>query len=251
MSTVTEPLIEVSNLYYAYNDTPVLDHISFSIEKGSYVGIIGPNGGGKTTLLKILLGLLQPKSGTVRVLSKSVSDLKDKYRIGYVPQRVADTNIQFPATVQELVESGLTPKKPFFGTLSLKDKKRIEEVMHLARIEPYKNRLISKLSGGERQRVYVARALVSEPQILLLDEPFVGIDVASQNQFYTLLQELNTKEKLTILFVSHDIDVISSQVKQLLCLNKRIVCKGEPQSILESEMVEELYGKKVTHLHHE
>jgi zinc transport system ATP-binding protein len=226
--------IEVNKVSFGYNNHPVLTNVSFSINEGSYVGIIGPNGGGKTTLLKIILGLIKPQTGTVKISGQEP--------IGYVPQRITQENINFPATVEEIVGS---------GCIRDYDKSAIEHAMKMSRIAQLKNRLISNLSGGERQRVFVARALAAKPKILILDEPFTGIDVGNQEEFYGILKELNTKEKITILFVSHDVDIISNQVKEILCLNRRLVCSGPAKEILEEEVVEKLYGTKVTHLHHD
>ncbi|MBI4004948.1 metal ABC transporter ATP-binding protein [Candidatus Roizmanbacteria bacterium] len=237
-------LIEISNLSYSYGANKILEHISFSVRESDYIGIIGPNGGGKTTLLKILLGLLRPQEGTVKIFDKSTV-------IGYVPQRIAQENMSFPATVYEVVESGRTPQINPFGRLNKQDHLVIEEALKAARIERFRNKLLNELSGGERQRVYVARALTSKPKILMLDEPFVGIDVSAQEDFYAFLRQLNEKQKLTILFVSHDIDVISQEVKEIVCLNKRLVCSGSPKQIQEENIIEKLYGKKITHIHHQ
>lgn len=251
MQVDNNSIIEVKDVVYKYQDNIVLDHVSFSIKAGNYVGIIGPNGGGKTTLLKILLGLIKPYSGTVKILGQPVESLKERYKIGYVPQRVSQDNISFPATVYEVVQSGRTPHCGLFSTYSKKDYDAIDSAMKIANVEKYKNRLIGDLSGGERQRVYVARSLASEPKVLFLDEPFVGIDISSQQNFYAFLKELNEKHGLTILFVSHDIDVISNEVKEIICLNRRLVCSGDSHSVMEGNIIEELYGKRIMHIHHD
>jgi zinc transport system ATP-binding protein len=247
---MSEPIIEVKDLTYSYNSKPVIDHISFDISEGSYVGIIGPNGGGKTTLLKLLLGLIQPDKGSIKILGHSVNDLRRKYQIGYVPQRVSQDNMQFPATVEEVVLSGRIPHLSLFEFYKAHDKTEVSKAMEIANVKKFRHKLLSDLSGGERQRVYVARALASEPKILLLDEPFVGIDLPNQQEFYSFLKVLNQEYGLTILFVSHDIDIISNEVTELLCLNRRLVCQGKTDSVIEGSMIEELYGKKVTHIHH-
>lgn len=248
--SLTPPLIEVHNLRFSYGSNVVLDNVSFTIEQGDYVGVIGPNGGGKTTLLKILIGLLPSQAGTVRIMGTPIEAFKQKYQIGYVPQRVAQENASFPATVYEVVESGCIPKKKLFEGVNAQDRESIERALEIAKIVDLKDRLMSDLSGGQRQRVYVARALVSQPKMLILDEPFVGIDITTQKDFYAFLKELNEQQQLTILFVSHDIDIIAEEVRSVLCLNKGLLCFGNPSLLHEPNMMENLYGKRVTHIHH-
>jgi zinc transport system ATP-binding protein len=235
------PLIEVKNLSFAYNGNAVLDHVSFKVDKGDYVGIIGPNGGGKTTLLKILIGLLKPDSGSVAIANTD---------IGYVPQRIAQDSASFPATVWEIVESGRIARKALFEGMDDDDRKAIKRAMDIAKIADLKNKQMSSLSGGQRQRVYVARALASEPQILILDEPFVGVDIATETDFYAFLKELNEQEGLTIIFVSHDIDVVTEEAKSVLCLNKSVLSFGPADELQEQTAIETLYGKRITHIHH-
>ncbi len=245
-----EPTIEVSNLNFSYNNISVLENISFAVQKGDYVGIIGPNGGGKTTLLKILVGLLKPQSGSIKIFGTDLQSLKHRSEIGYVPQRVAQESVAFPATVYEIVESGLIAKKGLTGDITETDKKAIDRALEMANISNLKNRLMSSLSGGQRQRVYVTRALASDPKILILDEPFTGVDIVSQKDFYSFLKDLNTKNHLTILFVSHDIDAITAEIKTVLCLNRGLFCYGAKELIHEGNTIEELYGKNITHIHH-
>ncbi len=239
--SIDKPLIEVHDLSFAYEQHPVLEHVSFSIKRGDYVGIVGPNGGGKTTLLKLLVGLLRPQVGTIHIAEGS--------HIGYVPQRVAQESISFPATVFEIVESGLTPRASIFHRTTAGDRTAIERALEIANIVDLKDRLMSGLSGGQRQRVYVARALVSKPDLLILDEPFVGVDVTTQQDFYAFLKNLNQTQGLTILFVSHDIDVVTEEVKSILCLNRGLLCFGSPSMLHEPRVIEHLYGKNITHIH--
>jgi zinc transport system ATP-binding protein len=218
-----KPQIEVKNLSFSYNSEVVLNNISFAVTKGDYLGIIGPNGGGKTTLVKILLGLLPFKEGSVVVNGTS----------GYVPQKAAQEISGLPATVREIIESG-----------ERKNEERIKEVMDITDVKNYQNKLISDLSGGERQKVFIARALVKNPDILFFDEPSTGVDMASQGKFYSFLKELNEKG-ITIIFVSHDINVVSREVKNVLCIGGKSLCFGSPQETLTDENIENLYGRKV------
>lgn len=243
------PIIEVKDISFAYGSNAVLEHISFFVERGDYVGIVGPNGGGKTALLKIIVGLLSPSSGSVSIDGVPISSFRKKFEIGYVPQRIASDSASFPATVYEVVESGRIPKLGIFERLSLKDREAVKKALAVARITDLQNKLMTDLSGGQRQRVYVARALASESQVLILDEPFVGVDIAAQKEFYSFLKELNTAG-LTILFVSHDIDVITEEAKSILCLNRGLLCFGSSDVLAEKDIIESLYGKRITHIHH-
>ncbi len=246
---MTMALIEVDDLNFSYENNTVLEAVSFSIEVGEYVGIVGPNGGGKTTLLKILVGLLEPMSGTVKIAGAAPTDRAGQAMIGYVPQRVSQDQAAFPATVYELVESGRTVRCGLFNRMGKTDREAIERALRIAGITNLRDRLVSELSGGQRQRVYVARALASEPKLLILDEPFVGVDVKTQQEFYAFLKKLNTEHGLTILFVSHDIDAIAEEVKSILCLNRGLLCSGSPSLLHEPHVIDTVYGKKIMHIH--
>ena len=247
----TVPAIEINDLSFRYNVHAVLDNISFRIEAGNYVGIIGPNGGGKTTLLRLLLGLLKPQTGIIKIFGTEIQQYQHRYELGYVPQHVSQDNINLPASVYEIVESGRTARLGLFARPGKADIHAINKALEIARVAEFRKSMMSELSGGQRQRVYVARALAAEPKVLFLDEPFIGIDLAAQEDFYAFLRELNETQGLTILFVSHDVDIISAEVKELLCLNRRLVCQGKPHELIEEHMIEKLYGKTITHIHHE
>jgi zinc transport system ATP-binding protein len=215
--------IEIKNLTFSYNKEVVINNVSFVVKKGDYLGIIGPNGGGKTTLVKILLGLLSPQSGSVLV----------RGNCGYVPQKAAQEISGLPATVKEVVESGKE-----------NNAERIKEVMEITGVRKYKHRLISELSGGERQKVFIARALVKNPDILILDEPSTGVDVAAQEKFYSFLKKINERG-VTVIFVSHDINVVANEAKNVLCIGGEKTCFGTPQETLTDQNIENLYGRKV------
>ncbi len=242
--------IEVKNLSFNYDNNSVLENISFNVKNGEYLGIIGPNGGGKTTIVKIILGLLKPKAGTVKIFGKDIKDFKEKALIGYVPQRISQEVSQFPATVEEVVKSGRTARIGIMKRFKRKDIAATEKAMEVADVAKYKTKLLSEISGGERQRVFIARALAGEPKILILDEPNVGVDLVSQEKFYNFIEKLNRDYALTIIFVSHDIDVVANEVKCLLCLNKNLVCYGEPREFLKEKYLEKLYGKNVKFILH-
>jgi zinc transport system ATP-binding protein len=212
------PLIEIRNLWYGFNGQPVLKDVSFNIFKGEFLALIGPNGGGKTTLLKIMLGLLRPTHGSVRVFG--VPPKSASHRIGYVPQDV-HINKNFPISAMDVVMMGrlrMTGKKRLGH--SGDDLASVQEAMEKMEIWGYRNRRIGELSGGQRQRVFIARALATCPEILFLDEPTASIDKEGQGQFYDLLKHLN--EKIAIVLASHDVMIISSYVKSVACVNKEV-----------------------------
>lgn len=243
--------IKLENVSFAYEKgNTVLENLSFSVHKGEYLGIIGPNGGGKTTLIKIILGLLHPTSGVVQLFGVDRHDFKEKYRIGYVPQRVTQADRNFPATVIEVVRSGRTARRGFFKRFTKADTLAVERAMDLAGITRYRDTLVGNLSGGERQRVFIARALASEPEVLILDEPTEGVDIGAQKSFHEFLASLNRDQNLTIIFISHDVDMISRETKTVLCLNHNLMCHGLPHEVVNEHLLKRLYGEHVRRAPH-
>jgi zinc transport system ATP-binding protein len=218
MSLKKSPAIELSHIHFVQGGQEVLCDITTSIPKGSYVGIVGPNGGGKTSLLKLILGIYTPNVGTVRVLGQDPIAARRTGRIGYVPQRVVQADFSFPATVEEVVRDGTTASR---GLFARSDASLVTRVLETAGIAHLRSRLINDLSGGERQKAFIARALAAKPDILILDEPTTGVDSASQEEFYALLRHLH-KAGMTILFVSHDVEVMAAEASTILCLNKTL-----------------------------
>lgn len=249
--SLEEPYIELENVNFSYDRVSILENLTFTVRKGEYLGIIGPNGGGKTTLLKIILGLLEPTDGTVKLFGQDIHTFKERYRIGYVPQRVTQADRDFPATVFEVVRSGRIPRLGLFNGFEKEDIEATERAMKMAGIEQHRDMLVGDLSGGQRQRVFIARALAGDPEVLILDEPTVGVDIGAQETFYKFLKTLNEEHGMTIVFVSHDVDVISRETKTVLCLNHNLVCHGFPQDLLSEHILERLYGshtKRAPHL---
>ncbi|MBS3817244.1 MAG: ABC transporter ATP-binding protein [Candidatus Thermoplasmatota archaeon] len=233
---MVEPAIELKDVSVSLGNKIVLKDVTVSLDEGTFLGIIGPNGGGKTTLLKVLLGLLTPEQGDVRIHGKTPSKVSDV--IGYVPQ-YSNFDAQFPISVWDVVLMGRVGElgwKPFY---SKEDKKIAEASLKMVDMLEYKDRQISELSGGQQQRVLIARALTIEPKILLLDEPTASIDEKIQTNIYELLQKLNKKKNITIILVSHDIGVISSYVDEVACLNQYLIYHGSDE--LTSEMIEASY----------
>lgn len=226
--------IHLSDVCVHYGERLVLDHVTLTVESGDYMALIGPNGGGKSTLLKVVLGLVQPDEGSVEVLGGAPKDARG--RLGYVPQFLRfDTD--FPVSVRDVVAMGRLGKD--------KDPARVDAAMQQVDIAGLADRQIGKLSGGQLQRVLIARALAVEPAILLLDEPTASLDVQSAGGFYELVSGLS--KRMTVVLVSHDVGAISRQVRSVACLSQRLFTHADE---LDPEVVEEVYGCPVDLLAH-
>lgn len=239
-----EPIVEVADVTFSFDGRhPVLEDASFRIERGDFASVIGPNGGGKTTLLKLLLGLLQPESGRVQVLGDAPARVR--HRIGYMPQYAA-LDRQFPITVQEVVLMGrMTPQRSFRG-YSGADRRAAVETLHRVGLVDLARRSFAALSGGQRQRVLLARALVSQPELLLLDEPAAGLDRRVEQDFFALLEELN--RDATVILVSHDLGFVRSFVRTVVCVHRRVAV--HPTSALDGGAIHDLYEGDVRLVHH-
>lgn len=229
-----EEVISIKDVWIHYDGIPILEGVSLSVESGDFLGIIGPNGGGKTTLLKVILGLVIPSHGKAQVLDQS--PVKSRHHIGYVPQHNL-FNRDFPINVRDTVLMGCNGMTGLVKRYSREDKERAREAMKTVGMLSYQNNQIGKLSGGEQQRVFIARALVSRPKLLLLDEPTASVDPAMQTEFYELLERL--KQEMTIIMVSHDISAISIYVDKIACLNRQLYYHGSKE--IEPEVLEATY----------
>jgi len=243
------PLFDVKNLNFIVRGQTILQNISFEIFNGEYIAIIGPNGGGKTTLTRMLLGLEKPTSGTIKIFGKKLKDFNEWHKIGYVPQRASHVDVNFPATAQDIVNMGRIAKRGIFAGLTKEDKSVVHDAMVKMDILDLKNKMVGTLSGGQRQRVMIARALASSPEVLILDEPNTGVDVASQQRFYRLLAKLNKEEGLTILFITHDIGVIADDIGRLFTINQKATICNDPKKVLSCEDMSQLYGIEAHLLH--
>lgn len=239
----TQNIIEVDNVCFAYNADVVLKNINLQIHKGDYLAIVGPNGGGKTTLLKCILGILKPQAGTIKLFNQDLSTFKDWARVGYVPQKVTiDQN--FPSTVKEVVAMGLYGKKGLFKPLTKEDWETVDKALEQVGMQKFKDRRIGDLSGGQEQRVLIARALVSSPEVIFLDEPTVGVDIETRNHFFELLKKLNEDLELTLVLITHDIDIILHHgASEAAFINKRLLFYGAPKDLLKTRYIDEHYQK--------
>ena len=236
------PIFDVKNLSFVVHGQTILKNINFQIFNGEYIAIIGPNGGGKTTLIRMLLGLEKPTSGEIRLFGKKLKQFKEWYKIGYVPQRASHVDANFPATVEDIVNMGRIAKRGIFAGMSQEDREIVQDAMQKMDIADLKDKMVGTLSGGQRQRVMIARALASSPEILILDEPNTGVDAVSQQRFYKLLAKLNKEEGITILFITHDIGVIADDIGRLFTINQQATICNDPKKALSCEEMSELYG---------
>jgi zinc transport system ATP-binding protein len=228
--------VELKNVSVKYGNLEVLKRINMQVEVGSFLGIIGPNGGGKTTLLKVILGLIEPEVGKVKVLGKSLKQVENQ--IGYVPQ-VSNFDRNFPISVLDVVlMARLGGRVRFFHQYNKQDIKKAEAVLDKLNLLQLKDRQIGKLSGGQLQRVLIARGLTVEPEILLLDEPTANVDASSTSQIYEILKELN--EEKTIIVVTHDMAAVSSYFNTLACLNEKLYHHGDKH--LDETTTDQVFG---------
>ena len=233
-------LVEIENLSVDYERILALKGINFSVNKGDFLGIIGPNGAGKTTLFGCMLGLIQKYNGEIRFFGKNIRKTKDHLsKIGYVPQKpVFEKN--FPATVREVVQMGLRRKSP--------SSDQVEKTLQQVWIHELGHRRIGDLSGGQLQRVFIAKALVSNPQILILDEPVTGIDSQSKQLFYEILREQN-KKGITIIWSSHDLDAVSKLANKVACLNRTLFFHGISDEFFSNEDLLKQYSESSMQMH--
>lgn len=246
-------IIEIKDLSYGYERESVLQDINLSVTKGSFVVLIGPNGSGKSTLLKLILGLLKLQSGEINLFGEKITQFKNWEWIGFVSQKANSFNSGFPATVQEVVASGLTKKLGLFSRMKKKDMEKVRGTIDSVGLSKFMNRNIGELSGGQQQRVFIARALISEPKLLILDEPTVGVDAQNIQEFYKLLEELNKDSGITLLLVTHDMETVSDKVTHVACLNKRLYFHGKTTEFgqLKANELSQLYRQPLQILSHD
>lgn len=243
-TAVAKPIIRLENISFSYNNGPVLEDVSFNVGPRDYVSIVGPNGGGKTTLLKLILGLVKPDSGRIVVFDQTPERARPK--IGYVPQQF-QFDSKFPIRVVEVVLMGCLNRTSRLGGYRQVDRNAAMAALHEMDLADVCQRHFSELSGGQRQRVLIARALAAEPQLLLLDEPTAHIDSGSQSELYEYLQGLN--QRMAVVVVTHDATFVASFVKSVLCVNRHVV--KHPTSEITDDMITKLHGGEVRYVRHD
>lgn len=237
------PVIQFENVTFSYDGLPVLRDVNLTVEDRDFLAIVGPNAGGKTTILKLILGLLKPRIGTVRVFGTSPE--KARNRIGYMPQ-YASLDLMFPVNVLDVVLMGRL-RENTIGFFRQRDKDVARESLQKVEMSGFDTWPFSDLSGGQRQRVLIARALASNPDLLILDEPTSNIDIAVETELFEILHELNKSK--TIVLVTHDLGFVSSFVKHVACVNRRVIV--HPTSEITGELISNIYGTDVHMVRHD
>jgi zinc transport system ATP-binding protein len=242
--------VELDRVSVRYGEVVALEDVDLAVDAGDFLGVIGPNGSGKTTLIRVMLGLLAPVAGQVRLFGRPPAAFRQWERLGYVPQRVnLDTGL--PATVEEVVTTGLVSSLGVLGRVRASDRSRVRGALDRVAMAEHAGRRIADLSAGQQQRVLIARALVSAPELLVLDEPTGGIDPEAQSSLYGLLRHLNREQGVTLVLVSHDIAVVAHEVTKVACLNRRLVYHGPPADFMTQAALATLYGPSVRFVSHE
>jgi len=241
-------VLTVEKLFFRYNSSDVLSDISFSVKAGDYIGLVGPNGSGKTTLIKIILGLLKPFSGHVKLFGDHINAFSGWDRIGYLPQKIPALNPRFPATVREIVAMGLLSKKGFPKHITKADTATVDTILSLLDIRDLKHKPIGELSGGQQQRVLVARAIVNNPEFLILDEPTDALDPEMRDRFFLLLEELNRKKNVTIVIITHDVGNIGRYTSKMLYIDKKVVFYGSFDDFCKSDEITHIFGAFAQHI---
>lgn len=232
-------IIRVENVSFYYDGIPALEEVNLGVFSGDFLALIGPNGSGKTTLLKIMVGLLKPASGRVLILGQEIENFRDWHRIGYIQQRATSFDATFPISVEEVIASSMN-SSPISNKMSKSaQKQKIIEALATVGLEQLIHRPINSLSGGQQQRVLIARSLITEPEILLLDEPTTGVDIKAQEDFYDLLGILNKKYNLTIVLVTHDFGIVNKHVNKVACLNQKLIYHGSHEEFCNSAAIQE------------
>jgi len=241
-------VLSCEGLHFNYNSLEILTNITFQITSGDYIGIVGPNGSGKTTLIKIALGFFKPTLGEIHLFGETPTRFTEWQKIGYLPQKAHDFNPHFPATVREIVSLGLLSKKGFPKRVSGSDDPAINSALSLMDITNIEKKLIGELSGGQQQRVLIAKAMVSEPEFLILDEPTTALDPEGREKFFDTLQRLNRTKNMTIIMITHDIGTIGKYASKLLYLDKEVIFYGSFDTFCVSNDMANYFGEYSQHV---
>lgn len=243
-----EIVVNTEDMACCYREGRVLEDVRFEVERGDYVGIVGPNGSGKSTLVKALLGLVGICHGSTSLFGISLENFSDWHKVGYLPQSLNLVNPVFPATVHETVGLGLLSLKNFPKKMSKNDKYKIDDTLNELGIYDLKAKLIGELSGGQLQRVLLARAIVNDPELLILDEPTAALDPETRERFYSMIADINRTRCVTVLLVTHDSGAIGQYASKMLYLDKQILFYGSFEEFCHSPEMSSLFGEHSQHL---
>lgn len=251
MEEDTFPVLEVRNLYVTRSKDLVIEDASFAIHRGDYVGIVGPNGGGKTTLLLALLKILPKEKGSVRFFGEDIESFSHWERVAYVSQDAVNFDTHFPLTVRELVALGRINSTNLGRRFNQDDWNAVDKAIEFMGISNIAGRRIGQLSGGQKQRVFVAKALVRNPEILIMDEPVTGVDASTQERFYKRLSNLNTSKGITILIVSHDLTAVFCRMSKVMCVNRAVNVSDITKDLDPNKALRWAYGEHFHFVFHE
>ena len=244
-TTTTESVLDLAGVTFGYTATSVVEDVSLAIGPGEYVALVGPNGSGKSTLMKLMVGLLEPDAGTARLFGERAGRFDDGERVGYVAQEASAAK-EMPITVREVVKMGRFPHVGF-GRLSSEDWAIVDDALATVGMSAFAGRRVTQLSGGQRQRAFIARALASEADLLVLDEPTVGVDAESVGAFYDLLEALNA-EDITVLLIEHDLGAVVEHADRVVCLNREVYFDGPTEEFVESDALARAFGTEARFL---
>lgn len=247
-----QTIVKFDNVSFKYERETVVQDVDLEIKSGQFLGLVGPNGSGKSTLIKLMLGLEKPDKGKIQLFGRPLKQYKDWQEIGFVSQKANSFNSGFPATVLEVVKTGLVSRIGTFKFFNKRHKEKAMDALRTVEMEDYAHTGIGDLSGGQQQRVFIARALVSDPSLMILDEPTVGVDAKHVTEFYDLLGKLNKERGITLLMVTHDIGTITDHATHVVCMNKTVHFHGQSEEYKEfsEEDLNQLYGYAVQQLTH-
>ena len=240
---MAKTIVELANVWVWRGGNLALRDVTLNIEEGKFIGLMGPNGGGKTTLLKTIVGLIRPDRGKVRVSGPASKT------IGYVPQE-EHVDPQFPVTARDVVEMGLYGPLGMFPRIARRERERIDRALRSVGMEEHASRRFGELSGGQKQRVFIARGIVAEPRLLLLDEPTTGVDAKARDDFYRVLSTLMTDLSLTIILASHDLEVVPTRVDEIICINQTIFVHAPPDQVRDTDGFRRAYGCELEFMMH-
>lgn len=241
-------IIEAKNISVNYGPSEVLKNISFKIERGDFVGLAGSNGAGKTTLVKALLGLLSLVNGEIELFGEREERFKDWQKIGYLPQKFSTINALFPATVEEIIGLGLLSTKKFPKRITAADRQKTKKLMAELGITEQSKKMLSELSGGQQQKVLLGRALISEPEVLIFDEPSTALDPNSRDAFFRLLQTLNKEKGITIILITHDTGYIGKYANKLLYIDRELIYFGKFSEFCSDHKMKSYFGEHEQHI---
>jgi len=244
-ATANEPVVDLTDITFGYTATPVVEDVSLTVDSGEYVAIVGPNGSGKSTLMQLMVGLLEPDTGTAHLFGERADRFDDGERVGYVAQQASAAK-EMPITVREVVKMGRFPHVGF-GRLSSEDWAIVDDALATVGMSAFADRRVTQLSGGQRQRAFIARALASEAELLVLDEPTVGVDAESVDAFYDLLAALNA-DGITILLIEHDLGAVAEHADRVVCLNRELYFDGATDDFVESDALARAFGTEARFL---